>query len=666
MGFLDALVQSSLRFRGDLLPTGYTERGVTWVINIGSQKGTQPTVVKKGKGELTLKSPTPLADRASGKVSPSLLVDKVSYATGLPDSGKKGDSARIAHEEHQSYMDLLQKCVKETNDDQVKGILDFLQRCSPFIPESKAGDLCAFQIEQQPWPTDSERVQSFWSEYVAERLAEDEQQCVICRQTKPITRILPFKVTLMKGTDQVQLASFNLDAFQSLGKTAVEVEEAEGNGKKKKRRAGANAAICYFCASAAGQVLQHLVTLEKDNEGKDKSSGRHAVVLIRDKKQALGNQIAVFWTKEQIKLESEEDREFEYLAKAPIEEFDEIPEDEAPAKVGQCRALLEAPFAGGRDATMLPTNRFYLAVLSPNKSRLVMREWLETDIEPVRENIKRYMEALQIVHPDGRGFWWPPLRAVLEALRSYTSVKQKGKEGPRIPVLGPDVTRKLIRCIYTGTPPPEALLTRAVRCFRVPDPRTDDRQQEERQMLRRMAMAAAMKLVLTYDKDRKEGQAMEQLKTEHDAVSDYKQQAPYHCGVLLAILEAIQRRASSSGRGVNTTLVDRFYGAASTAPATVFANLINLATKAHVPKLRREGKELFKVRSREEAVNINDLMNEACNAINASGGFPPPLSPEEQAAFALGFYHQRAELNSPKRQSKDNSTDKTDTTGGQP
>jgi CRISPR-associated protein Csd1 len=314
--------------------------------------------------------------------------------------------------------------------------------------------------------------------------------------------------------------------------------------------------------------------------------------------------------------------------------------------------LLEAPFVGGQDTAKLATNRFYLAVLSPNKSRLVVREWLETDIGPACRSIDRYMEALQIVYPDGRGVWWPPLPTILEALRLYTSVKQREKEGPRLPALGPDVTGKLIRCIYTGTPPPEALLTRAVRCFRIPDPPTEDRKQRERQMQRRMAMAAAMKLVLTHDKDRKEGEAMEQLKTEHDAASGYKQRAPYNCGVLLAILEAIQRRASSSGRGVNTTLVDRFYGAASTAPTTVFANLINMATKAHLPKLRREGKEFFKVRTQEDAVNINDLMTEACDAINAAGGFPPPLTPEQQAQFALGFYHQRAEMNPPKRQSK--------------
>ena len=159
---------------------------------------------------------------------------------------------------------------------------------------------------------------------------------------------------------------------------------------------------------------------------------------------------------------------------------------------------------------------------------------------------------------------------------------------------------------------------------------------------------------------------MEKLKTAHDSASDYKQQSPYNCGVLLAILEAIQRRASSSGRGVNTTMVDRFYGAASTAPATVFANLINMATKAHLPKLRREGKELFRVRYQDEAVNINELITEACSAINDAGGFPPPLRPEQQAQFALGFYHQRAELSPPRNKPTNYSNlDKTDTKGGQ-
>jgi CRISPR-associated protein Csd1 len=293
----------------------------------------------------------------------------------------------------------------------------------------------------------------------------------------------------------------------------------------------------------------------------------------------------------------------------------------------------------------LAANRFFLAVVSPNKSRLVVREWLEQGVESVREHLKRYIDALQIIHPDGRGKWFPPAYAILEAMRSVTSHRRRTEERPRLPQIGPDVMHKLIRCIYAGQTPPGVLLTKAIRCFRVPDPPPDSQDQGERQMRRRMAMAGAMKLVLTHNKSPEERRAMEELKTEHDGRSEYKQKAPYLCGCLLAVLEAVQRRASSSGRGVNTTLVDRFYGAASTAPAMVFANLLNMATKAHLPKLRREGKELFRTSSSGgESIKISDLMVDLCEALDKAGGFPPPLAPEEQAQFALGFYHQRAEL----------------------
>jgi CRISPR-associated protein Csd1 len=640
------------------------------------------------------------ADR-SGRVSkdnikPNLFADNARYVLGLAEGSTTEDAFKSFKKLHEDALHDLKKCAEcnggittdlETTKEELEMILAFLRlppkerkkrlkeakieepaqdkkesegkkraRREMKVKEPAPTDVVAFTTTER-YPFDGEFARLFWKQYLERVCSDRTGVCSTCgdKATNSLLRILPFKVRLFG--ERCPILSVNTDeqqAFGSLGKAQL-----------------SNSPVCFECAGKADRLLKFLTQRDKDDKGSEKSSGRHAVVIARDDskgkgKQPLRNQIAVFWTKKQAKLESKEveEREFEDLAKAPIEEFDEVAVDEAPAKVGQCRALMEAPFAGGRDATILPTNRFYLAVLSPNKSRLVVREWLEMDIEPARENIKRYMDALEIIHPEGRGVWWPPLPVILEALRSYTSVKEKGKEGPRIPAPGPDVTRKLIRCIYTGTPPPEALLTRALRCFRVPDPPTEDRKQSERQMLRRMAMAAAMKLVLTYDRERKEGQAMEQLKTEHDAASEYKRQAPYRCGQLLALLEAVQRRASSSGRGVNTTLVDRFYGVASTAPATVFANLINIATKAHLPKLRREGREFFKVRYQEEAVNINDLMTEACDAINAAGGFPPPLTPEQQAQFALGFYHQRAELNPPKRQSKSSSTMKPDTTGG--
>lgn len=644
MGLLSSLIESSHRFENDLLPIGFTERSISWVINLSYDENTEPEINKKKRGEQPIIAPISPADRTSSKVSPCLLVDKASYVLGIVDTSKKGDSKKIASKEHRAYLDLLKQCYEETDDLQVKRIWEFLNNNKLETPEIKASDIIAFQIENEPRPTDNPNVQNFWSKYIEKRLKEDEQQCVICGKIKPITRILPFEVPLLKGTDGVQLSSFNKDAFESLGKTTKEVKE---DGKIKKRKSGANAAVCYSCASKAGNVLSYLLNLDKNNKDEDKNSGKHIVVLQRDKtrKQPLNNWVTIFWTKEQINIRSEEENEYQFedLVKIPLEDFNNITESEIPVKVGQCRDLLQAPFIGGALPQNFPTNRFYLAILSPNITRLVVREWLRADIVSVKENIGRYWDSLQIIHPDGRDIWAPPMPALIEALQSYTSSKQEFKENPRIK-FGPDVTKKLIRCIYTGTPPPETILYRAVRCFRIPDPPTEDKKQIERLLLRRMAMAAAMKLILTYNKSEKEKKAMEQLKTDYDVDSEYKNKSPYNCGVLLAILEEIQRKASSSGKGVNTTLVDRYYATASTAPATVFANLISMATKAHLPKLRKEGK-IF---------NIDDLIADACNAIDKAGGFPPTLEPKEQAEFALGFYHQRAEFSLQKKSTKTN------------
>lgn len=703
MGIISALVESADRFESERLfgelAVGYDYRPINWVIELDPSSD---TLILKGRYKDELIRSVPIRADRSGKVSknnikPNLFVDNARYALGLAEGSTTEDAFNSFKKLHE---DALKNLLKNGDSPQwslaekqnVKKELDIIISYLSLLPQERRNRLNAANREEPQqeenkedgkrkskkkafvtvpdptdlvalttkdrFPSDGDFTKHFWEQYLRHACSSESGGCSICanNEPKPLLRVLPFKVRLFG--ERCPILSVNTDEQQSFGSL--------GKGQL------GNSPICMECAGKADRLLKFLIQLDKDDSNKEKSSGRHAVIIARDDskgkgKQPLSNQIAVFWTKEQIELHDNhgEKRQFEDLAKAPIEDLDEIPENAPPVKTGQFRALLESPFAGGSGAAGLPMNRFYLAVLSPNKSRLVVREWLETDIEPVRNNIKRYMDALQIVHPDGRGKWWPPLRTMLEALQSYTSIKQKGKEVPRISALGPDVMRKLIRCIYTGTQPPEIILTRALRCFRVPDPPTDDRKQQERQMLRRMAMAAAMKLILTYDRDGKEKKAMERLETEHDAASEYKHQAPYNCGVLLAVLEAIQRRASSSGRGVNTTLVDRFYGAASTAPAIVFANLINLATKAHLPKLRREGKELFKVR-KDESININDMMTEACNAIDAAGGFPPPLNPKEQAQFALGFYHQRAELNTPKKQTRSSQTNKTQTTGGQP
>lgn len=635
MGLLNALVDSADRFKDDLLPIGYTIPGQSvWVINIDPAGG--EAVVKKKSID---KVPLTPKDRTSSKTSPTLLVDKPSYAVGIPNQEIKSDAKAVATKEHAAFVKLLFDAADATGNLTVKTIATFISdeknlKSLKFPTIPKKSDLITFQVGSEAWPTDDPAVQRFWETYIQKRLGGEERTCVVCGHHRRTTRIMPFPVKLFGYSPQI--LSFNESAFCS------------GGGTKDSPFI---ASICFSCAGRVPQVLQHLLLLDKNAEGKDANSGRHAVVLARDDakggtKQPLRNQVAVFWTKEPLHLVTlGSNHEVDELPRLTLADLEELPTKDQPAYASQLREMLEAPWEGGASRAALAMNRFYLAILSPNKSRLVVREWLEQDIEPVHRNLARYINALQIIHPDGRGIWFPPLAAVLAALQSPTSAKRKIDEKPRLPQVDPDLTRKLIRCMFTGTKPPQALLIRALHCFRIPDPPTDNDQQHERQMLRRMALAAAMKLVLTYDRSEQEERAMEERHTEYDDDSDYKKQSPYLCGCLLAILEAIQARP---GKKVNTTLVDRFYGAASTAPAMVFGNLINMATKAHLPKLRRENMETFMLRNGEK-VNINDLMTECCDQIDKAGGFPPPLPPEQQAQFALGFYHQRAELRRPKK-----------------
>lgn len=105
----------------------------------------------------------------------------------------------------------------------------------------------------------------------------------------------------------------------------------------------------------------------------------------------------------------------------------------------------------------------------------------------------------------------------------------------------------------------------------------------------------------------------------------------YLLGRLFAVYEQVQ--GAALGRGVNATVKDKFYGAASAQPRKVFA-LLASGSANHLSKLGkiRPG---ARVNLEKEIGAIMDLMS--------PGGdpFPASLSAEQQALFGLGYYHQR-------------------------
>lgn len=633
MGLLNALIESADRFGDDLLPVGYAKRKVTWVVDIDPDGG--EAIIHKQSPRREIIGPAAVAGRTSAP-RPGFLIDRADYSLGLPEAGNRKEGGKF---------DLNLKLLAETIETvpALKPIYDWLTTPHAVAQAIAKVDNGQLPIKEEELVTfslgrnaqrvpDIPGVQEFWEAKEAERLAAPKKICAVCGRNRPLSRIQPAKVILL-GRIGAPLSSLNSDAFCSGGHSA-----------KSDRRA----ALCQSCASLAPQVLQSLIRYDiEDDHGRrprEKLTGRHVVWLVQSEKRNTDNQFAVFWTKRPIELQTEDGPQpGELLPRLTFEDSGRLTEDEMPAYAAQLRDLLQRPLTEGAGNAALPANKFYLGVLSASEGRIIVREWLEQDVEAMRTHVRRYLDALRILHPAGRYVGFPPLPAMLAALQSPVSSKNRNEEKPRLPQVEPDLLRKLLRCIFAGSPPPEALLTRALRCFRVPDPPAEG-EQRRRQQFRRMALVAAIKLVFTYNNP-SEQKAMEQRHSENDHLSDYKSQSPYLSGCLLALLEAIQSRP---GNKVNTTLVDRFYGAASTAPATIFGNLISTATKAHLPKLRRDGKEWFALRT-GESININDRMADTCAALNEAGGFKPFLTPEEQGQFALGFYSERAELKPPPR-----------------
>ena len=264
------------------------------------------------------------------------------------------------------------------------------------------------------------------------------------------------------------------------------------------------------------------------------------------------------------------------------------------------RSLLDSVRKGRRPASV-NTTAFHAASLTASTSRAVVRDWIDTTVARAEQNIGRWFEMQKITHPrddDPSGGHPQPLSVY--ALASSTVRKTKD--------LAPTVPRALVRAAISGTPLPMSLAYQAVRRNRAEQKVTWQR-------------AALIKLVLASQRPPDPTHIKEDSMTALDP--DHPDPA-YHCGRLLAALDSAQRAAMP---GVNATIVDRFYGAASSAPATVFGKLIRGA-QPHLAKLAKPTR-----------VAIERRIGETCEQI---GDFPRTLNLEQQALFALGYYHQRS------------------------
>lgn len=287
----------------------------------------------------------------------------------------------------------------------------------------------------------------------------------------------------------------------------------------------------------------------------------------------MGLLIYIFWTRDET--------EFSPASILSQPEPDEV------------KALLRSALDAKKAAVELDPVPFYAAAFSASGGRVVVRDELETTVPNVQQNLARYFMLHQLQRPEG-GEWLP-----LYALAAAT-VRDPRKDLP------PNVPKIILHMALKGGPMPMWMLFQAVKRNRAEQRVTHNR-------------AALIKMVLLSQEKGKED-TMVQIDPEN-------RNPAYLCGRLLGVLEAIQRAAIP---GAGSNIIDRFYGTASSAPASVFGILLRGA-QAHLHKLRRD--------RRGACEALQKKLEEIQSGLQT---FPKTLSLEHQGLFALGYYHQRA------------------------
>lgn len=601
---LSELVAVAGRFAeaGELAPPATKPRRPMWVIEVDAAgRGRLHGPYRRDEHRALL---APFRGDRAGKISeqnlkPYLLMDDGRYVLGIPETGKD----EVATLAHSGFVRLVELAAQRTGDPNLGQVLAFLRQPVPdeFRNRIGPGDDVTFRTVEGDYLVDREAIRQFWAEYLAEDLiAPDPAMCAVCGERGAILQLMPGEIVVMG--QKCQITSFNLAAFTSFGKEQT-----------------TNAPVCYRCASAAVSALNHLIRSPQHHATAAREIGKGQPHPIR-------NQLAVFWLREPAReTNSELTIDWEAAMTAVLEE--PRPQEDAdtpPPDLAQVDALVRLPWTSDDRVMRLSENSFHLAVLSANKTRLVVRDWIVISLADLKDNLRAFLQAQRIVGPMGESARAFPIAALTEALETTD----------------PGDTRGLLRCAYLGQRPPSGLQLLAVRRFqnvllsgkahnRSSYPNDTVRVREQLRVLHNLA--ATLKLTLTH---RKEAARMEILDPGHEPPA-------YACGRLLAVLEEAQRRASR-GR-LNTTLVDRFYGAVSTAPAATFGSLISQTETAHLPKIRREQRGYDQLRR---------VLEEVMSHFDKARGLPRILPPDQQADFALGFYQQRAAFRRPQEGSE--------------
>lgn len=516
----------------------------------------------------------PAAVKRTVGIAPNFLWDKTAYVLGRT----AGEGKRTA-QEHAAFVNAHLERLANQEDEGLAALRRFLEKWTPerfdappFKPEMLDANVM-FRLDGERCHLHERPAARALVTAGAAGSEEDEGIfCLVTGERGLAARLHP----TIKGVDGAQssgaaLVSFNLDAFTSLGKEQ-----------------GANAPTGEAAAFRYGAALNHLLTRDGPNR----------------LRRPVGDATVVFWA------DASDAKAAEAADALFAQWLDSDVSDETQAY--EVRKQMEAVAAGkplaALRADIAEGTRFHVLGLSPNAARLSVRFWLADSLDVFAQRLARHHEDLRI-EPQPQG-WVAP--SVNRLLVNTTALQREFKNIP--PLLAGEV----MRAVLSGGRYPLSLLTAALIRLRAGDSAASGWH------------AAAIRAVLVRLHRRtplipEQGETPMSLKRDHANPG-------YQLGRLFAVCEMAQRAALGK---VNATIRDRYFGAASATPASVFT-LIVRGAQNHLAKVRKDKPGWAALIERElEEINGRFEPHDA-------GIWPRSLRLTDQGEFAIGYYHQRA------------------------
>lgn len=521
--------------------------------------------------------PGGMFSRTSG-VFPFFLCDNPTYLLGCEPSSKSEKNRAI-----KLFSELKKKHLgveKEINSPAFSAVCRFLEQWNPaecenlcrdgiFRDKSMLQSNGVFQVlgEKNTYVHEDPAVVEWWQKGGGARWKGEEEiegLCLVRGETLPLARLHEpgIQGVLNAHSSGAKLVSFEPHAFRSYGKDQ-----------------GLNSPVSEEAAFSYCNALNYLLQRRKQ-------------------KFQLADATAVFWTD----APPQQAEEWECMFATVIDPKPLEAQDDALVKRVSDRLdkIVHARPFTPEERQAAFSGRFFILGLSPNKTRLSVRFFMESTMDELVDRLVNHFKAMRL-QPRGGPFRDP------ELISPFMILRETAREAQDIP---PPYSGALMKAILLQTPYPDGVALAILRRIRADSTVSYVR-------------CAYLKAWLSRKKIHYSIQPM--LDTTNT-------QPGYVLGRLFAVLHKTQEEAMPD---LKRTIVDSFYGSASTSPGSVFPRVLRMHVH-HLDKLSEGAK-----------VNRKKLVQTICAQLQQ---FPAHLNPEQQGLFALGYYHQMQDLFTPQNQ----------------